>query len=697
MKIFKKYKKVLYYKYVEKNPIIKKEYDDYILKCLKNHKRNRLKSWIFLLNLHLNYKNMTKEKEIANNKIETRKNEVKNNDKNNSTNIIFPESEFRKKRTPVQLARKLLEYDIVSFDIFDTLIFRPFNDPVDIFDIIGLKINDPTFKELRIKAEKISRDNSINREVTIYDIYEEMSKLKNIEKDKLINLEIDTELEFCFANSYMKQVFEILKYNNCCIIATSNMYLPKNIILRLLDKCGYMGFDQVFVSCDYKISKGNNGQLFKYISKNYIKNRTVIHVGDNYKMDVENALKSSWEVVHYPNCNVISNKFKIKTEQCLADSIYRGIVATHINNGLMKKSLSYQFGYIYGGILVYGYCEYINDFCKKNQVDKIIWLSRDGYILKKVYEEIYADISNEYFLWSRCAATFLNISTTEDIENLFLRNVYPLLEWLPGATVLDALINIDCVFMESYLFSKYKIRSNDDLSVNMIDKLKEIFVDNKKMISSKLGEKYRETERYIEQNIGTAKNICIIDIGWTGKSILALENYINKNLKHETRVYGVMLGCYNNSIANESIANEKIGTYLFSKYYNKNLYNLFNKNVYNNTLVIESIFSSHTPSFNSYINIDGEEELDFAMPLSENYYYTDELHKGILDFVRDFFAITKEYNQFIKVPPETALTQILHVTTNREWVLKILGDMSFNKISGFLSVIKTQKFKEVYK
>ena len=95
MKILKKYKKVLYYKYVEKNPIIKKEYDDYILKCLKNHKRNRLKSWIFLLNLHLNYKNMTSEKEITNNKIETRKNEVKNNDKNNSTFILFP----RKRRS----------------------------------------------------------------------------------------------------------------------------------------------------------------------------------------------------------------------------------------------------------------------------------------------------------------------------------------------------------------------------------------------------------------------------------------------------------------------------------------------------------------------------------------------------------------------------------------------------------------------
>jgi len=32
---------------------------------------------------------------------------------------------------------KLLLYDVISFDVFDTLIFRPFSDPKDLFYIVG--------------------------------------------------------------------------------------------------------------------------------------------------------------------------------------------------------------------------------------------------------------------------------------------------------------------------------------------------------------------------------------------------------------------------------------------------------------------------------------------------------------------------------------------------------------------------------
>ena len=38
--------------------------------------------------------------------------------------------------SPKQLLEKLMKYDVISFDIFDTLIFRPFSAPTDLFFLI---------------------------------------------------------------------------------------------------------------------------------------------------------------------------------------------------------------------------------------------------------------------------------------------------------------------------------------------------------------------------------------------------------------------------------------------------------------------------------------------------------------------------------------------------------------------------------
>jgi HAD superfamily hydrolase (TIGR01549 family) len=109
--------------------------------------------------------------------------------------------------------------------------------------------------------------------------------------------EIDLELEYCYANSYMLEVFNILKENNKTIIATSDMYLPKEIIEKILLKNGFNGFDKIFVSNEYKCNKGD-GKLFNIVKKMY-KNKKFIHIGDNYFADVLGAKKVKIDSYYY--------------------------------------------------------------------------------------------------------------------------------------------------------------------------------------------------------------------------------------------------------------------------------------------------------------------------------------------------------------------------------------------------------------
>ena len=57
--------------------------------------------------------------------------------------------------------------------------------------------------------------------------------------------EIETELDLCFANPYMKEIFLQAKNLGKTIIAVSDMYLSKDVIEKMLIKCGYEGFDNI--------------------------------------------------------------------------------------------------------------------------------------------------------------------------------------------------------------------------------------------------------------------------------------------------------------------------------------------------------------------------------------------------------------------------------------------------------------------
>ena len=57
-----------------------------------------------------------------------------------------PESALAQHRTPEAFASELSGYDVVSFDVFDTLIFRPFSEPTDLFFVLGDKLKYLDFK-----------------------------------------------------------------------------------------------------------------------------------------------------------------------------------------------------------------------------------------------------------------------------------------------------------------------------------------------------------------------------------------------------------------------------------------------------------------------------------------------------------------------------------------------------------------------
>ena len=106
--------------------------------------------------------------------------------------------------TPIfKIKNKILNYDVISFDIFDTVIKRDIKNPSDIFDLIEKKYNIKDFKKIRILAEKNARINSKDEEISIDDIYKNMDYSKE-ETKKIKAIEIQIEKDVCTRNNGRK-------------------------------------------------------------------------------------------------------------------------------------------------------------------------------------------------------------------------------------------------------------------------------------------------------------------------------------------------------------------------------------------------------------------------------------------------------------------------------------------------------------
>ena len=126
------------------------------------------------------------------------------------------------------------------------------------------------FKRIRMETESIVRQkrflNEGTFEVTLRDIWQELSKRTGIDEKQGYALELAAEEKYCYANPFMLQVFQIVRSAGKHIIITTDMYLPKETIERILAKNGYEGYEKLYLSCEHDISKGR-GKLYRLVKK----------------------------------------------------------------------------------------------------------------------------------------------------------------------------------------------------------------------------------------------------------------------------------------------------------------------------------------------------------------------------------------------------------------------------------------------
>lgn len=294
--------------------------------------------------------------------------------------------------------------DIISFDIFDTLLTRPYLRPTDLFLHLEKIYKIPFFCASRIEAEKRARlHHSELEDITFDMIYDELEEpLK-----KLKNKELEMEQNVLRANPEMLEVYNYAFRNNKKIIIASDIYLPSDFLQTILKQQNVSRWNKFYVSGEMNKSKAY-GSIFKQILADFPQTSPdkILHIGDNFISDGINPQKFGIQIYLYTPVikqflqqNKRAKKYIQQDKFSLGRSILLSVLAEYWHNRQYNKTPAgywQRLGYNYAGPTAYAYCRFIEKQAENLKLNNLLFIARDGYLLQKILTSFNSTFKNTY-------------------------------------------------------------------------------------------------------------------------------------------------------------------------------------------------------------------------------------------------------------------------------------------------------------
>lgn len=631
-----------------------------------------------------------------------------------------------------EFVEKVRNYDVISFDIFDTLIFRPLSVPTDVFYLIAERFDLLDFKNIRTFAEWDSRMRCQRKnghmEIDLRQIWEYLEREIGLDASEGMRVECEIEQALCYANPFMLEVWKRLQSLGKKMIIVSDMYLPKSCIDEILSHAGYTGAERIYLSNEYGESKAD-GRLYRRViedlyqvdtddgmrSGNNIAGRravvnhnqngfSIVHIGDNPHSDHNMARGYGLDVLPYQNVNKNMLLYRSMDMSYLIGSAYRGLVSGHLYNGLHSFSVDYEYGYLYGGLFVVGYCHFIHQYYESHRLDKVLFLSRDGDILQQVYRKMYPDDKTEYVYWSRKVAT--KLMADEDRHDYVRRFIYhkmnqkiTIREILHSMELEDLIAELpdwkNIWNRRAYRYQKESerekhfvdLKPSDDLTDKNAYLLNRFIQAKWEYVIRHYSNQQLAAGKYYRQILSGCARVVAVDIGWAGSGALALSHLTQKVWGIDCEITGIIAGT--NTIHNAEpdaaepfLQDGRLVSYLYSSQMNRDLLKKHDPNKDYNVFW-ELLLSSPMPTFQGFY--DGRREtdresvymdnLDITLEFGKYDYNSDgirQIQTGILDFADQYLEHFRSFPYMFHISGRDAYAPMLVAASHNERYLRMI-------------------------
>lgn len=556
---------------------------------------------------------------------------------------------------PNSFAEKILKADIVSFDIFDTLIGRTLASPGHVFRLmepeIGSVLGEPVkdFFNIRRSAERDARmrvfEETGRDEVSLYQIYQQVFETLDKTADEALlqmscQLEMDVERRCLVEREAGRRLFEFSKRHHKPCLLISDMYLPKEFIENTLSDIGYSGWDRFYLSCDCGVNKAS-GQLFDLILEDFqCDPGSLVHVGDNINGDIRKPQSLGINTIHIPrSADTFRGKYSfakqifektVQKNSTLCSSLCTQLVADNSYEAMLsqkKGSLNgdpYNFGYNNMGPMILGFVTWLHKQASEQGLDKLLFLSRDGQVLHRAYQAFWGDmgIDASYVYSSRRIATIASIRTPHDIKRLLNNPVFP----RSIASFLFQRFGLRHEDLDFKLLSEFGFKSLEDRVGPKTDKnmLNDLVLGHTERILLKAKIQRDEYKSYLSQHFEGKQKIGVVDIGYAGSMQRSIAELIG------TKVHGFYMAT-SHAINNIGLSGHISRGYIVDRDFGKDTRIGINEHRF----VYETIICCADDSFLGFDETNGlAEEFDVSGAIHRKS-FVKLAHSGVESFCRD--------------------------------------------------------------
>ena len=303
------------------------------------------------------------------------------------------------------LRKAVDEAEAVAFDVFDTLLVRPFLRPEHLFTFLEDRYGATGFAGFRVQAERTAR-RRCRVEVDIDEIYSFLPDFQDM-KEK----EITAEFELCRPDPRVSEVWDYAVSSGKKVFVVSDMYLPEKVISDMLERNGFSGWSALYVSNSHSAGKCDGG-LYDIIIKDLdIEPSRILMIGDNRHSDVsvpgsKGIMTCRWTPMH----ELYSKRYPNEYRGAVRDPRLSFIAGIDI---LSAKDEDEEYWHMVGrrfaGPLMLSFAMFVRSVEK--DYDKLFFCSRDGYAVMKAYELLGGKTPFEYVYSSR----YISNSLTEGV------------------------------------------------------------------------------------------------------------------------------------------------------------------------------------------------------------------------------------------------------------------------------------------
>lgn len=450
----------------------------------------------------------------------------------------------------------IMRHDVVSFDIFDTLILRKVMLPQDIFRLVEEKVKSDVsfdFYNERLKAAA-EQDDPYYTIVDVYDRLRDNTGITGEQRDELLQIEIVTEKD---AAVIREDTFDALDFALSCgkdVWLLSDMYLTKQIILDILEAaCDkfqdrekgmlYQSLieklpdDHIRISCEEKRRKKSN-DFWIFFGHMFPAGTTKLHIGDDPSGDY--GVPKGFGIDTYPVLNTrdvmdISSIRMNDDKGGIINSVAEGVFVSDIlnspfvlneNKGRPEIKTCRDFGRWVLGPVITKFLIWLIRTSNADGVERLLFCARDGWFLTRDLEHLkkicpdYSFPEIKYLPASRRLIFATNVESQADLEEF-------------------ARIPFAGTFRE-YMLSRFNIVV-DDRSETINDE--QVDPSSDKNIYRKI-DAYREEirtelaietenyDRYLDKyGFSKLHEDAIVDLGFNGTNQFKYQQHIRRKIK----------------------------------------------------------------------------------------------------------------------------------------------------------------------